>query len=125
MYDERGLFVDYQLKDDFNEYISSLLIYKYTVKFTDLPIVGNKIFERYYADGKFDDPSRAVKVCTFWCYCNPGRDHFYDNRSKAYSCRRSIIRKYVFNVFIERKSSLEINKMVSSFEIGPCHSTTV
>lgn len=63
MYNKDATFVDFQLKNHFNEYISSLLLYKYTTKLSDLSTVGNKIFKRYFPYGNFDNPLDAVKVC--------------------------------------------------------------
>lgn len=65
MYDNNANFIDFRLKDNFNEYISSLLYYKYTTKFSDLQTVGNKIMKRYFPDGNFDNSLDAVDVCIF------------------------------------------------------------
>jgi len=54
--------VDQELKKNFDHYISSLLIYKYTAKTSDLPIISKKIYKRYFTKGTMADPLDAVKV---------------------------------------------------------------
>lgn len=66
MYNKSNDFVDFQLQKNFNEYASSLLIYKYTTKSSDLPVVGKKIFDRYFPDGSMDNPFDAVKVRKYY-----------------------------------------------------------
>lgn len=54
--------VDLELKNNFDQYISSLLIYKYTAKMSDLPIISKKIYNRYYTKGNMDNPLDTVKM---------------------------------------------------------------
>ncbi|CAH1724878.1 unnamed protein product [Aphis gossypii] len=54
--------VDQELKKNFDHYISSLLIYKYTAKTSDLPIISKKIYKRYFPKGTIDNPLDAVKM---------------------------------------------------------------
>lgn len=67
--------VDPELKKNFDHYISSLLIYKYTAKTSDLPIISKKIYRRYFTKGTMADPLDAVKVSrlnylTIYCIQN-------------------------------------------------------
>jgi len=52
-----------ELKDDFDHYVSSFLKYRYTTKYSDISIIGDRIFKRYFPDGTLNDPLNAVKVC--------------------------------------------------------------
>uniref|UniRef100_A0A2H8TEY6 Carboxylic ester hydrolase n=2 Tax=Melanaphis sacchari TaxID=742174 RepID=A0A2H8TEY6_9HEMI len=54
--------LDPELKNDFDYYISSLLIYKYTTKMSDLPIISKKIYNRYFTKGNTDGPLNYVKM---------------------------------------------------------------
>ncbi|XP_008180697.1 esterase FE4 [Acyrthosiphon pisum] len=51
-----------ELKEDFDHYVSSFLEYRYTTKYSDIPIIGDKIFQRYFPDGTLNDPLNAVKM---------------------------------------------------------------
>ncbi|XP_022165688.1 esterase FE4-like [Myzus persicae] len=51
-----------ELKEDFDHYVSSFLEYRYTTKYSDISITGDKIFERYFPDGTLNDPLSAVKM---------------------------------------------------------------
>lgn len=62
MFNKDGELTYKLLEDDFQHYISSLLIYRYTAKTSDLSSIGDQIFDRYFPDGKVDDPLEAVKV---------------------------------------------------------------
>lgn len=48
--------------EDFDHYISSFLQYRYTSKYSDIPLIGDKIYKRYFSNGKLRDPLNAVKV---------------------------------------------------------------
>ncbi|CAI6344926.1 unnamed protein product [Macrosiphum euphorbiae] len=61
MYNATGL-VYTELKDDFDHYVSSFLEYRYTTKYSDIPIIGDKIYERYFPDGTLNNPLDAVKM---------------------------------------------------------------
>lgn len=50
-----------ELNTDFNHYVSSLLQYRYTKKFSELSI-GDTIKNRYFEDGDLNYPLKAVKV---------------------------------------------------------------
>ncbi|KAL5242172.1 hypothetical protein ACI65C_009582 [Semiaphis heraclei] len=50
--------------DDFNHYMSSFIQYRYTTKYSDIPLIGDKIYERYFSNGRLDDPLNAVKMIT-------------------------------------------------------------
>jgi len=52
-----------ELKEDFDHYVSSFLQYRYTTKYSDIPVIGDKIFDRYFPDGTLNNPLDAVKVC--------------------------------------------------------------
>jgi len=52
-----------ELKEDFDHYVSSFLLYRYTTKYSDIPVIGDKIFDRYFPDGTLNNPLDAVKVC--------------------------------------------------------------
>jgi len=52
--------------EDFNHYVSSFLLYRYTTNYSDIPLIGDKIYKRYFSDGKLRDPLNAVKVSTYW-----------------------------------------------------------
>jgi len=52
-----------ELKEDFDHYVSSFLEYRYTTKYSDISVIGDKVFERYFPDGTLNDPLNAVKVC--------------------------------------------------------------
>jgi len=51
-----------ELKEDFDHYVSSFLLYRYTTKYSDIPVIGDKIFERYFPDGTLNNPLDAVKM---------------------------------------------------------------
>lgn len=61
MYNETDL-VYTEFLENFDHYISSLFQYRYTTKYSDISVIGDKIFERYFPDGTFEDPLNAVKV---------------------------------------------------------------
>ncbi|KAL5242170.1 hypothetical protein ACI65C_009580 [Semiaphis heraclei] len=61
MYNATGL-VYTELKEDFDHYVSSFLEYRYTTKYSDISIIGDRIFERYFPDGTLNDPLNAVKM---------------------------------------------------------------
>ncbi|KAL4097018.1 hypothetical protein QTP88_021860 [Uroleucon formosanum] len=48
--------------EDFDHYISSFLQYRYTSKYSDIPLIGDKIYKRYFSNGKLRDPLNAVKM---------------------------------------------------------------
>ncbi|XP_022165726.1 uncharacterized protein LOC111030506 [Myzus persicae] len=50
--------------EDFNHYTSSFLQYRYTVKFSDIPFIGDEINTRYFSNGKLEDPLSAIKMIT-------------------------------------------------------------
>jgi len=52
-----------ELEEDFDHYVSSFLEYRYTTKYSDVSIIGDRIFERYFPDGTLNDPLAGVKVC--------------------------------------------------------------
>lgn len=68
MYNESGLIYP-ELKNDFNSYAPSLLQYKYLVNMSDIPLIGEKIFNRFFPDGDINDPFKAVKV-SIWASDN-------------------------------------------------------
>jgi len=49
--------------EDFNNYVSSFLLY--TTKYSDIPLIGDKIYKRYFSNGKLREPLNAVKVSTY------------------------------------------------------------
>lgn len=51
-----------ELKEDFDHYVSSFLEYRYTTKYSDISVIGDKVFERYFPDGTLNDPLNAVKM---------------------------------------------------------------
>jgi len=55
--------------EDFNHYTSSFLQYRYTANYSDIPFIGDKIYERYFSNGKLRDPLRAVKVSIGYIQC--------------------------------------------------------
>lgn len=67
LYNKNGLIYP-QLKNYFNYYIASLIQYKYLPNITDVPSIGEKIFNQYFPDGNMNDPLRAVKVSIFDFY---------------------------------------------------------
>lgn len=83
-----------ELKTDFEYYVSSLLIYKYTTKFSDLDSVGKRIRDRYFPDGNVENkPLEAVKMVTGGIFLNgifdmatnlssPVRYYVYDHLNK-------------------------------------------
>ncbi|XP_060877024.1 esterase FE4-like isoform X2 [Metopolophium dirhodum] len=48
--------------EDFNHYVSSFLLYRYTTKYSDIPLIGDKIYKRYFSNGKLREPLNAVKM---------------------------------------------------------------
>jgi len=59
--------VDQELKKNFDHYISSLLIYKYTTDMSNLPKISKKIYKRYFNKGNMDNPLDTVKVSRRTC----------------------------------------------------------
>lgn len=55
--------------EDFNHYMSSFIQYRYTAKYSDIPLIGDKIYERYFSNGRLDDPLSAVKVSIRCIHC--------------------------------------------------------
>lgn len=56
-----------ELTEDFRHYVSSFLFYRYTAKYSDISVIGDRIFKRYFPDGTLNDPLNSVKVCFFHC----------------------------------------------------------
>lgn len=57
-----------ELKENFNHYISSLMEYRYTTQFSDISLIGRKIFKRYFPDGTLKNPLDAVREGIFSTY---------------------------------------------------------
>ncbi|KAL4097011.1 hypothetical protein QTP88_021854 [Uroleucon formosanum] len=53
-----------ELKEDFDHYVSSFLEYRYTTKYSDVSVIGDRVFERYFPDGTLNNPLNAVKMIT-------------------------------------------------------------
>ncbi|XP_060845477.1 uncharacterized protein LOC132925065 [Rhopalosiphum padi] len=95
--------VDLELKNNFNHYISSLLIYKYTAKVSDLPIISKKIYKRYFVKGNMDDPLNSVKMISGGIFL----DGIFDMAIKL----SSPVHYYVYN---------HTNEMSFNSFFGPC-----
>ncbi|VVC41619.1 Hypothetical protein CINCED_3A013561 [Cinara cedri] len=72
MYDESCKFSKLQLKNNFHNLISSILMYKYTSKMSDIPIIGDKILEHYFPSRNIDDPMKLVDMISggFFFQCS-------------------------------------------------------
>lgn len=95
--------VDLELKNNFDHYISSLLIYKYTTKMSDLPLISNQIYNRYFAKGNMDDPLDTVKMVSGGIFLQGIFDMAIKLSSPVYY--------YVYN---------HTNKMSFNTYFGPC-----
>lgn len=51
-----------ELKEDFNYFFPSVIMYKCTCKLSDIQFIGDKVFKQYFPDGTLNDPMDAVKV---------------------------------------------------------------
>lgn len=51
-----------ELNENFNNYISSMLLYKYSKKSTEIVSTGQNIKERYFGNNDLNNPLMAVKV---------------------------------------------------------------